>query len=182
MEETPVDHDTLLQKCNLHLSYLGCGNYAQLLLRTVPGEYEIFGVSSPLNVDVVDTKLLIIGRLSADEESTLSQLLDMSLKPNVSQTQKKVSASAGSESDLDRVKRGLPIPTPPTSRRAPHNSKAIKLTVEPLVKVRRMSKGDILLAKQRVKDEYFKLMSTVKAGKRSDKIKQSKRSVIPKKK
>ena len=41
LEETTVDHDTLLQKCNLHLAYLGCGNYAQLLLRTVTYEYEI---------------------------------------------------------------------------------------------------------------------------------------------
>ena len=56
LEENPVDHDTLLQKCNLHLAYLGCGNYAQLLLRTVTYEYEIFGVSSPLNVDVIDMK------------------------------------------------------------------------------------------------------------------------------
>ena len=54
--------------------------------------------------------------------------------------------------------------------------------VEPLVKVRRMSKEDILLAKQRVKDECSKSVSTVKAGKRSDKIKQSRSSVIPKKK
>ena len=28
LEENPDDHDTLLQKCNLHLAYLGCGNYA----------------------------------------------------------------------------------------------------------------------------------------------------------
>ena len=182
MEENSVDHDTLLQKCNLHLAYLGCGNYAQLLLRTVTYEYEIFGVSSPLNVDVVDMKPLIIGSLTADEELTLSQLLNMGLKPNVSQTQKKASASAVSESDLDRVKRELAIPTLPTGKRSPHNSKAIKLTVEPLVKVRRMSKEDILLAKQRVRDKCYKLMSTIKAGKRSDKIKQAKRSVIPKKK
>ena len=170
-EETPVDHDTLLQKCNLHLAYLGCGNYAQLLLRTITYEYEIFGVSSPLNVDVVDMKLLIIDSLTADEESTLSQLLNMGLqKPNVAQTQKKVSASARSESRYGTV------------RNAPHNSKAIKLMVEPLVKVKRMSKEDILMAKQRVKDECFKSVSAVKAGSRSDQIKQSRRSDIPKKK
>ena len=158
------------------------GNYAQLLFRTVTYEYKIFGVSSPLNVDVVDMKLLIIGSLTGDEESTLSQLLNMGLKPNVSQTQKKASASAASEGDLDRVKRELAIPTPPTSRRAPHNSKAIKVTVESLVKVRRISKEDILLAKQRVKVECSKSMSTIKAGKRSNKIRQVKRSVILKKK
>ena len=72
LEETPVDHDTLLQKCNLHLAYLGCGNYAQLLLRTRTYEYKIFGIGSPLNVDVIDTKPLIMGSLTADEELTLS--------------------------------------------------------------------------------------------------------------
>ena len=51
-----------------------CGNYAQLLLRTVTYEYEIFGVSSPVNVDVIDTKLQIIGSLTADEESTVSTI------------------------------------------------------------------------------------------------------------
>ena len=56
LEVNPEDHDMLLQKCNLHLAYLGCGNYTQLLLRTVTYEYEIFGVSSPLNIDVVDMK------------------------------------------------------------------------------------------------------------------------------
>ena len=77
-------------------------------------------------------------------------------KPNVTQTQKKVSASAGSESDLDRVKRELALPISTTGRNAPHSSKAIKLIVEPLVKMKRMSKEDILMAKQRVKDECFK--------------------------
>ena len=56
LEVNPEDHEMLLQKCNLHLAYLGFGNYAQLLHRTVTYEYEIFGVSSPLNIDVVDTK------------------------------------------------------------------------------------------------------------------------------
>ena len=182
MEENSVDHDTLLQKCNLHLAYLGCGNYAQLLPRTVTYEYEIFGVSSHLNVDVVDTKPQKISSLTVDEESTLSQLLNTGLKPNISPTQKKVSASAGSVSDLNRVKRELAIPTSSTGRKVSQSSTAIKLSVEPLVKVRKMSKEDILLAQQRVREECSKLRSTAKAGKRSDKTKQAKRSVIPKKK
>ena len=103
-------------------------------------------------------------------------------KPNVAQIQKKASASARSESDLDRVKRELALPIPPTGRNAPCNSKAIKLMVEPLVKVKRMSKEDILMAKQRVKDECFKSVSAVKAGSRSDKIKQSRRLDILKNK
>ena len=114
LEVNPEDHDMLLQKCNLHLAYLG--NYAQLLLRTVTYEYEIFSISSPLNIDVVDTKAQIIGSLTADEESTLSQLMSTGLKTTgvKSNASKKVSASAsaGSERDLERVKRELDIPLP----------------------------------------------------------------------
>ena len=181
LEEIPVDHDTLLQKCNLHLAYLGVVITLNSLLRTVTYEYEIFGVSSPLNVDVVDTKLQIIGSLTADEESTLSQLLNTGLKPNISPTQKKASASAGSVSDLDGVKRELAIPTSSTGRKVPQSNMAIKLSVEPLVKVRKMSKEYILLAQQRVREEYSKLRSNAKDGKKSNKTKQAKRSVIPKK-
>ena len=89
LEENPVDHDTLLQKCNLHIAYLGCGNYAQLLLRTVTYEYEIFGIISPLNIDIIDTKPQIIGSLTVDEESTLSQLFNTGLKPNPHQPTRK---------------------------------------------------------------------------------------------
>ena len=115
LEGNPEDHDILLQKCNLHLAYLGCGNYAQLLLRTVTYEYEIFGVSS-LNIDVVDMKPQIIGSLTADEEATLSQLMStglktVGLKSNPSK-KASASASAGSERDLERVKRELDIPLP----------------------------------------------------------------------
>ena len=110
----PEGHEMLLQKCNLHLACLGCGNYAQLLLRTVTYEYEIFGISSPLNIDVVDMKPQVIGSLTADKESTLSQLRSTDLKPaDVESTpSEKASASAGSESDLERVKRELDIPLP----------------------------------------------------------------------
>ena len=121
LEVNPENHDMLLQKCNLHLAYLSCGNYAQLLLRTVTYEYEIFGISSPLNIDVVDTKPQIIGSLTADEESTLSQLMSTSLKTTgvKSNPAKKASASAsaGSERYLERVKRELDIPLPCISKK-----------------------------------------------------------------
>ena len=168
LEDNPEDHEMLLQKCNLHLAYLGCGNYAQLLLRTVTYEYEIFSISSPLNIDVVDTKPQIIGSLTADEESTLSQLMSTGLKSaGVKSTpSKKVSTSAGSESDLERVKRELDIPLPCTGKKTPHISKAIKLSVEPLVKVKKMSKEDILLVQKRVRNEYTKLVSSESAKKK----------------
>ena len=130
LEVNPEEYDMLLQKCNLHLAYLGCGNYAQLLLRTVTYEYEIFGVSSPLNIDILDTKPQIIGSLTADEESTLSQLMSTGLKPV----------------------------TVIYWRKNTRINKVIKLSVEPLVKVKKMSKKDILLAQKRVRDEYAKVV------------------------
>ena len=116
-----------------------------------------------------------------DEELTLSQLLNTGLKPNLLPTQKKASASTRSVSDLNGVKTELAIPTSSTARKVPHSSMTIKLSVEPLVKVRKMSKEDILLAQQRVREEYSKLKSTANSGKKSNKTKQAKRSVITKK-
>ena len=171
LEENPVDHEMLLQKCNLHLAYLGCGNYVQLLLRTVTYEYEIFGISSPSNIDIIDTKPQIIGILTVDEESTLSQLMTTGLK---STPAKKASASAGSESDLKRVKREIAIPLPHTSKKTPCSSMAIKLSVEPMVKVRKMSKEDILLVQKRVRDEYTKLRSSENDRKKNSQNKSSK--------
>ena len=78
-----------------------------------------------------------------------------------------MSASTGSESDLKRVKRELVTPTAHTGRNVPHSSMAIKLSVEPLVKVRKMSKEDILLAQQRVREEYSNLKFTANARKKN---------------
>ena len=134
------------------MAYLGCGNYAQLLLRTVTYEYEIFGVSSPLNIDVVDTKPQIIGSLTADEESTLSQLMSTGLKTvavkSIPSKRASASASAGSERDFERVKRELDIPLPCIGEKNPRINKVIKRSVEPLVKVKKMSKEDILLVQK----------------------------------
>ena len=58
------------------MAYLGGGNYVQLSLHMTTYEYEIFGLGSPINIDVVETKPLIIGTLTADEDNTLAQLLE----------------------------------------------------------------------------------------------------------
>ena len=150
------------------------------MLRTVTYEYEIFSISSPLNINVVDTKPQVIGSLTADEESTLSQLMSTGLKPTdvKSTPSKKVSTSAGSESDLERVKREVDIPLPHIGKKTPRTSKAIKLSVEPLVKVKKMSREDILLVQKRVRDENIKLVSSESAREKSAKPKQAKRPVV----
>ena len=185
LEVNPDDHDMLLQKCNLHLAYLSCGNYAQLLLRIVTYEYEIFGVSSPLNIDIVDMKPQIIGSLTADEESTLSQLMSTGLKPvavkTVPSKRLSASASARSERDLERVKREMDIPLPHIGEKNTSSNKVIKLSVEPLVKVKKMSKKDILLAQKRVRDDYAKLVSRGNTSKKSAKTNRAKRPGLKKK-
>ena len=113
-----------------------------------------------------------------DEKSTLSQLLNTGLKSTLPPTKKKVSASAGSESDLKRVKRELAIPH--TGRKFSHSS-TIKLSVEPSVKVMKMSKEDILLAQQRVREEYSKGRSSANVKKKSTKTKRVKKTVVMKK-
>ena len=152
----------LLQKCNLHLAYSGCGNYTQLLLRTTTYEKEIFGVGSPVNIDIVDTKPSVIGSLMADEEEALSQLLNMGLQgskvalgpdaPHVA------SAGARSERDLNRVKEELAAVTL-KSKHTIHGGKAVKLVIEPLVRVEKLSTEDIARAKWRVKDKHCKQLS-----------------------
>ena len=69
------------------MAYLGGGNYAQLILHMTTYEYEIFGLGSPINIDVVETKPLIIGTFMVDEDNMLAQLLETGLdtpKPSTS--------------------------------------------------------------------------------------------------
>ena len=63
---------------NLHLSYIGSGNFIQFYLRTVSVQYKIFRVDNPLDVDIVNMKP-VLGSLTSDEEETLKTLLDQGL-------------------------------------------------------------------------------------------------------
>ena len=121
----------------------------------------------------------IIGSLTADEESTLSQLMSTGLKPvaakSVPSKRPSASASAGSERDLERVKREMDILLPHIGEKNTCINKVIKLSVEPLVKVKKMSKKDILLVQKRVRDDYAKLVPRGNTSKKSAKTNQAKR-------
>ena len=65
-----------------------------------------------------------------------------------------------------------------SAKKNPHISKAIKLSVEPLVKVKKMSKEDILLVQKRVRNEYTKLVPSGNTRKKSAKMNQVKRPVV----
>ena len=43
LKDEPDTHDEFLPRCDLHLTYVGKGIYAQLIPRTESLEYAIFG-------------------------------------------------------------------------------------------------------------------------------------------
>ena len=77
-----TEHDELKQRCNLHLAYMGQGNFLQLEPKTTLVKYEIFGIPESINVEQVDAKL-VLGTLMAEEDKTLAQLLETGLSVHV---------------------------------------------------------------------------------------------------
>ena len=73
---------------------MGKGIYAQLVLQTVTVHYEIFGVPDPYEIQEIDTKPIVLGSLTADENKMLHKLLDTGIQPK--KCSKQLSASAGS--------------------------------------------------------------------------------------
>ena len=76
LKEKPDSHEEFLFRCDLHLVYIGKGIYAQLILRTESLEYAVFGIIESGELSGVETKPLIVGTLTADEDKTLSYLLN----------------------------------------------------------------------------------------------------------
>ena len=130
-------HDVLEQKCNLHLAYIGNGNYAQLVLRTVTVQYEIFGVPDPYEVQEMDSKPQVIGTLTSDESETLDKLMGTGIKMMCKTQQAQPSASAGSPDELPHVKKELNE----TFRTRPPKVEPLlsiyKLTVEDIQKIKK---------------------------------------------
>ena len=140
LEEQPREHDTLERKCNIHLAYIGNVNYAQLILRTVTVQYEIFGVPDPHEVQEMDTKPQILGTLTSDESETLDKLMGTRLN-QMSKAQP--SASAGSSEEIPQVKRELGETL---------HSKCVTL-VEPLLSIYKLTPEDVQNIKDKLKRE-----------------------------
>ena len=75
LKDTPITHDEFMQRCNLHLAYLGNNTYIELVLRTASVSYNIFGIDQPL--DLTESAPVVIGTLSCAETSTLDMLLKL---------------------------------------------------------------------------------------------------------
>ena len=103
LKDEPNKHEEFVQKCSVHLAYAGRGIYIQLVPRVQSLHYEIFRVSEQDTEPKEDSKPVIVGCLTAQENETLDTLLNTGLgSPSTA-----VSASTGSEQDLPRVKREL---------------------------------------------------------------------------
>ena len=75
LKDTSITHDEFMQRCNLHLAYLGNNTYLELVLRTASVSYNIFGIDQPL--DLTESAPAVIGTLSCAETSTLDMLLKL---------------------------------------------------------------------------------------------------------
>ena len=64
---------------------MGCGNFIQLELRITLIKYEIFGVPESVNVEQVETKSVVLGTFTAEEDETLSQLFETGPSVHVSE-------------------------------------------------------------------------------------------------
>ena len=64
-----------MQRCNVHLAYLGNDTFIELVLRTATVSYNVFGIDQPL--DLIESAPAIIGTLTCAETSTLDMLLKL---------------------------------------------------------------------------------------------------------
>ena len=74
LSEEPDNHQAFIQRCNLHLGYLGNGIYVELVPQTEIVSFQIFGVPELVDINM-DAKPVAIGTLSLDEQETLNKLL-----------------------------------------------------------------------------------------------------------
>ena len=107
LNDKPDNREDFMQRCNVHFAYVGRGIYAQLILRTTPMDYAIFGITQSLDDQEVETKPLILGSLTSEESKTLDCLWDIGLSPPSRSKSSSPSASTGSEQDLQCVKKEL---------------------------------------------------------------------------
>ena len=75
LKDPPTMHDEFMQRCNVHLVYLGNNTYIELVLRTASVSYNIFGIDQPL--DLIESAPVVIGTLTSAETSTLDMLLKL---------------------------------------------------------------------------------------------------------
>ena len=94
LQEDPKSHQQYVQRCNLHLVYIGSSAYAELTAPTEIVQYQIFGIAEPLPVEM-NVSEQSASSLSPSELESLKMLVDIdtptkqqtSLPPVTGQTQ-----------------------------------------------------------------------------------------------
>ena len=76
VKEIPNTHLEYIQRCNIYLSYLGQGIFAEHRLRTTLVSYKLFGIDQPIELEEKDP--VVIGTLTCEENETLDMLLEQS--------------------------------------------------------------------------------------------------------
>ena len=76
LQENPKSHQEYVQRCNLHLVYIGSNAYAELTARTEIVQYEIFGIADPLPVEM-NMSEQFASSLSPSELEFLKMLVDI---------------------------------------------------------------------------------------------------------
>ena len=168
--EEPKAHDEFVLRCSVHLAYIGNGIYVQLVLRTTPMDYTIFGLTQA--TDEPETKPFIVGSLMSEENEALNYLLNTGINPKPEHWIP--SASARSEMDIPRVEKelrtfhhlaGLPAPGPDSFLHIPEeplpstsgNNDPVQSqsTKEPVLKIWHLSKKDIDVAISNLKTDLM---------------------------
>ena len=84
LKEKPNTHAELMQRCNIHLAYMGQNNFIQLTLRTTKVSYKLFGIDNPL--EIMEPFSAVTGALTSDEHSTLDMIMEEAPHPIVEPT------------------------------------------------------------------------------------------------
>ena len=79
LKEVPNTHLEYVQRCNIHLSNLGQGVFAEHLMRTTRVSYKLFSIDQP--VELEEKNPVVIGTLTSEENETLDILLEQSHPP-----------------------------------------------------------------------------------------------------
>ena len=108
LKDEPTSHEDYMQKTNLHLGYLGQGMFIRFELHTANTQFKIFGMDTPVEVNAVDTKPVVVGLLTFNEEETLNKLMDQGLvnapaSMTTGSQNRQASTSFSSQSEMDRA-------------------------------------------------------------------------------
>ena len=75
LADDSIDHKVAMERCTIHLAYLGCGLHVELQ----PQKLLICTETEQCSDIELDTKPVIIGELTAKENSTLDKLIKFGL-------------------------------------------------------------------------------------------------------